>query len=122
MADAYIGTTAIDDAVITLLDKAFIVSASDNIIIDQFADKKISLNAKSIDIVKYTKLAKVTSALTDATDPDAVAITDSKVTLTPAEYGAVCIKTELASLYSGGQVDLAVAEVVGRNLAESKTL
>ena len=114
-------TTAsnLDDAIVQLLDKAFLVSGQDNIVADQFVTKQMSLNAKSIDIVKYAKMAKATTALTEGTDVTAVAVTDSKVTFTPAEYGNVVTKTSLRSLQSGGQIDLGIAQVVGYNMAET---
>lgn len=119
MANVITTASHLDQALITLLDKAFIVAGQDNIIADQFVTKKMSMKAKSIDIVKYAKMAKATSALTEGSDVDSVAVTDTKVTFTPAEYGNVVTKTSLRSLQSGGQIDLGIAQVVGYNMAES---
>lgn len=119
MANVVTTATHLDQAIIQLLDKAFIVAGTDNLVADQFISKKVSIGAKSIDIVKYAKMAKATSALTEGSDVDSVAVTDSKVTFTPAEYGNVVTKTSLRSLQSGGQIDLGIAQVVGYNMAES---
>ena len=112
-------SSAIADSQIALMDQAFQVEASDKIVIDQFVSYKKQINAKSIDFVKYSKLGYQTTALTDGTDPDAVAMSDSKVTFTPAEYGAVITTTSLASLQSGGKADLGASQVVARSMAES---
>ncbi len=119
MADVISTASSFDDSQIALMDQAFIVSSSDAIVIDQFVDYERSIGAKSIDLTKYPKLSKATSALTDGTDPDAVGMTDSKVTFTPAEHGNVVTTTKLASLQSGGKADLGAARVVGMNMAES---
>tara|TARA_R110002167_G_scaffold68516_3_gene193384 strand:- start:3613 stop:4476 length:864 start_codon:yes stop_codon:yes gene_type:complete len=107
------------DSQITLMDQAFAVEASDKIVIDQFVTYNKQIGAKAIDFVKYSKLAYQTTALTDGTDPDAVAMSDSKVTLMPAEYGAVITTTSLANLQSGGKADLGASQVVARSMVES---
>lgn len=121
MATQYSGTSQVDDSILTLMDQAFLISggSGDNIIIDQFVDYKRSIGAKSIDLTKYAKLAKVTSALSETVDPDGVQMSDTKVTLTPAEYGNVVTTTKLASIQSGGKADLGASAVVGMNAAES---
>lgn len=114
-------TTMFNDSVIALIDKAFHIASSDNIVIDQFADKKLKVVGKSVGINKYNKLAKATTALTDdGASLTPVSVVDNVVTLTPAEYGAVVSRTSLAQLQTGGKADLSVAELVGLNLAETK--
>jgi len=114
-------TTAavLGDSQIALMDKAFLIEATDQLIIDQFVDIKRDINAKSIDLPKYAKLALATTALTDGTDVTATAMSDTKVTLTPAEYGAVVSTTKLANLQTGGKADLGAAAVVGQNMGET---
>lgn len=119
MATQYTGVAQVDNSIITLMDAAFLVQAFDLIIMDQFADIELDFMAKSIEITKYTKLAKITSALAETTDPDGVQIADTSVVLTPAEYGNAITRTHLARLQTGGKVDLGAAKLVGGNMAES---
>jgi len=119
MANVVTTATHLDDAQIALLDKTFIVAGQDNIIFNDFVTKKMSIGAKSIDIIKYGKMAKALTPLTEGVDVDSIAVTDSAVQFIPAEYGNVVTKTSLRSLQSGGQIDLGIAQVVGYNLAES---
>jgi len=119
MADTPTLAATVSDAAIDLMDQAFLLEAQDRIIIDQITDIKREINAKSISMNVYSKLTKQTTALTDGTDADAEAISVSKKTLTPAEYGNVVTRSLLASLQTGGKVDLAAAQLVARNMAES---
>ena len=117
---AVTGASAIADSAIAMMQKAFYISASDNIVIDQLASYKFQEKAKAVDFVKFTKLDKATSALTDnGLDATAEAVADTKVTLTPLEYGNVVTVTSLATLHSGGKIDLAVPKLIGTNMAES---
>jgi N4-gp56 family major capsid protein len=101
------------------MDKAFLLSAQDAIVMDQFVDLKRDIMAKSIDIPKYPKLAKSTTPLTDGVDVDSVGLSDTKVTFTPAEYGNVVTTTKLTNLQTGGKADLAAAAVVAMNMVET---
>ena len=122
MATQYTGTGQVDDSLVLLMDQSFLIAggSGDNIVIDQFVDYEESIGAKSIDLTKYAKLSKATSALTETTDPDGVQMSDTKVTLTPEEYGNVVTTTKLGSLQSGGKADLGASAVVGRNAEESQ--
>lgn len=120
MATQYTGVAQVDNSIITLMDSMFLTAAFNRIIMDQFADIERDIYAKSIEITKYAKMAKITSTLTETTDPDGVQLSDTSVTVTPAEYGNVITRTKLAQLQTGGKVDLAAAKLVGGNLAESK--
>ena len=119
MADVISTASAFDHSLILLMDQAFLVEASDAIVIDQLIDYERDIGAKSIDLTKFAKLAKATTALTDGTDPDRVVMVDTKVTLTPKEYGQAVGRTLLASLQTGGKADVGTARVVAQNMAES---
>jgi len=119
MANIITTAALLDDSVITLMDQAFLLAAKDNIVIDQFVDVKKDINAKSIEIPKYPKLAKSTTPLTDGDDVESVGMSDTKVTFTPAEYGNVVTVTKLANLQTGGKADLATAAVVAMNMVET---
>lgn len=119
MADVKTTASVLSDSAIALMDQAFQVEASDKIVADQFASYRRSIGAKSIDFVKYSKMDYAISPLTDGSDVDSIAMADSKVTFTPAEYGNVVTRTNLANLQSGGKADLGASQVVARNMAES---
>lgn len=107
------------DSQIALMDAAFLISGTDKIVIDQVTTIKREFMAKSIDLPRYTKLAKATTPLTDGTAPTPVALADTKVTITPAEQGNVTTTTNLANLQTGGKADLAAAQLHGQNMAET---
>ncbi|QDP50130.1 MAG: hypothetical protein Unbinned4311contig1001_20 [Prokaryotic dsDNA virus sp.] len=114
--------TSVSNSAIAIMQKAFHIAAMDNIVMDQFASYKFAEQAKTIDFVKFSKMAKIAAnsdKLTDGTEATAVAVTDNKVTFTPAEFGNVSTITSLATLQTGGKVDLAVPKLVGMNMAES---
>lgn len=122
MADLYPGTTGtavLDQSQITLLSKAFLIAAEDNMVVNDVATIKENIGGKAIEIIKYPKLSPSVTSLTELEEVASTAMSDSKVTLQPLEYGQVVTQTSLSSLHSGGMADLAVAEVVGKAMAES---
>lgn len=119
MVDVISTATAFDHSLILLMDQAFIVEAQDAIVIDMLIDYERDIGAKSIDLTKFAKLDRATTPLTDGTDPDRVTMVDTKVTLTPAEYGRAVGRTLLASLQTGGKADLGTARVVAQNMVET---
>ena len=119
MANVVTTAATLDDSLITLIDQEVIVSGAGLNKIDAFVETQVQIGAKSIDFTIYSKLDKATTALTDGTDVDAVAMADAAVTLTPKEYGNVVTPTKLANLQTGGKADRAGAKLVGINLAET---
>lgn len=107
---------ALDNSVYDEMDQAFIIAAHQNGIMDQFVSYKKDVNARAIEFPKYALLADATTALTDKEDVSSVAMSDSQIILTPAEYGNVVTRTQLVSAQSGGKSDLASAELVGINM------
>ena len=67
----------------------------------------------------YTKLDPVVVALTDGTEATPITMADAKVTITPAEYGAVVTPTSLADASTAGKASMAAAKLVGINIKES---
>ena len=106
------GTTEINDALKTLWAGAFQLGFTQNDVVSQFA-QRIDVPGAAINVVKYGNLAVDTSALAEYDEATATALSDSKITLTPAEYGQVVSRTSLASLQTGGQLDLAAFQAVG---------
>ena len=79
-----------------------------------------SIPGSSVVLQRYVDLTKVTSTLTETTDPDAVAMaTPTYTTITLAEYGNAVLVTRALELFSLADVDPAVANVIAFNMADS---
>jgi N4-gp56 family major capsid protein len=89
---------------------------------DRCADVRPTRQAMPGSAVVFTiisDLAVADTALTETVDPDAVAMSDSQVTLTLAEYGNAVITTAKLRGTSFIPVDPAVANVIGFNAGVS---
>jgi N4-gp56 family major capsid protein len=84
----------------TYYDKKFLEKVVQNFIHAQFAtEKSIPANSgKIIDFSRYLQPAVSTTALTEGTNPTALAVTAENVTATIAEYGRVWNMSSLVSL------------------------
>ena len=109
------GTTELADSVMQAYDAAFMVAHGQSNVMDALVTKRVDIGAKAIEIPKYARLALATTPLTEDEQATAQAMSDTKVTITPAEYGAVVTRTNLANLQTGGKADLAAAALVGMN-------
>jgi N4-gp56 family major capsid protein len=79
-----------------------------------------SIPGSSVVLQRYVDLTKVTSTLTEQTDPDAVALaTPTYTTITLAEYGNAVLVTRALELFSLADVDPAVANIIAFNMADS---
>lgn len=116
------GTTQVDDSVIQAYDQAFLLSVGQENVMDQFVQYRQEIGAKSIDITKYPRLAAATTPLTEDDEAGRTAMSDIKIQFLPKEYGLVVTRTQLASLQSGGMVDVAMATVVGENMGHTKNV
>lgn len=102
-------------------DKVFLERAKAELRHDFGAQtKNVPLNSGTVvRFTRFTPLALVTSALSEATNPTETAMTATNVSATLAEYGAV---TNVGSLFSMTQIDVGLAEHVsvhGQNAGES---
>jgi N4-gp56 family major capsid protein len=92
-------------------------------LIRSVADKtpaRQSIPGSSVVLQRYVDLTKVTSTLTETTDPDAVAMaTPTYTTITLAEYGNAVLVTRALELFSLADVDPAIANVIAFNMADS---
>jgi len=111
--------TTLDDSQVTIYDQAVRISGIPYTGLDEFASVQISVNGAAAIFTYYSDLAAATTALTDGTEATATAIADSKVTITPAEFGNVITTTPLANVSTAGKADLAAARLVGRNMGET---
>jgi N4-gp56 family major capsid protein len=111
--------TSVDNSVIQAYDAGFIVAAEQGDVMTPFVQYRANIGAVSIQFPKYGKLAAAITPLTETEDVTSAEVTDSQIILTPVEYGKVVTTTALASLQTGGKVDLAVARLVGDNVAKT---
>ena len=92
-------------------------------LIRSVADKtpaRQSIPGSTVVLQKYVDLEKNTTALTETTDPDAVAMsTPTNVNITLAEYGNSVLVTRALELFSLADVDPAIANIIAFNLADS---
>lgn len=87
------------------------------------ADKKPAQQAmpgSSVVFQLYSDMAKATTALSETTDPDAVAIGNTtSVSVTLNEYGNAALATRKLELFSLSDVDPAIANIIAFNMADS---
>ena len=114
------GTTQVDDSIIQAYDAAFLIASAQGNVMDQVASVQYGVGGASISFPKFAQLALATTPLDEVEDVTSEAMSDAKVILTPAEYGKAVTRTQLASLQTGGKVDLAAVELVGQNMAGTK--
>jgi N4-gp56 family major capsid protein len=92
-------------------------------LIRSVADKrpvKQTQPGSTVVLQRYVDLSAATAALTETTDPDAVAMsTPTSVTITLAEYGNSVLVTRALELFSLADVDPAIANIIAFNLADS---
>jgi N4-gp56 family major capsid protein len=92
-------------------------------LIRSVADKtpaRQSIPGSTVVLQKYVDLAKNTTALSETTDPDAVALsTPETVSITLNEYGNSVLVTRALELFSLADVDPAIANIIAFNLADS---
>ena len=109
----------LSDSVVDLMNQAVIVSGNSYNKVDAYATIRQDDMASSIAFTVFSRMSAATTPLTDGTEATSTTMTDTKVTLTMAEYGAVITSTSLANIATAGKADLASAELVGVNLGET---
>jgi N4-gp56 family major capsid protein len=95
MADAYVSTTTLSNAVQAALDMYVRASLRSMPLLRQVADTRpVQVDKPGSSVALYTRgdLAAATTPLSELVDPDAVALPNpTAITLTPLEYGNVSI-------------------------------
>lgn len=123
MANAYTDTTALSNAVQTAYDKVFEFQLRSQPLFRAMADKRpanTTAPGGSIVLERYQDMAQATTALTEAVDPDSVALGNTTTTtLTLNEYGNALLRTRKLYLYSLTDVDPAIANIIAFNCADS---
>lgn len=123
MANAYTDTSALGNAVQTAYDKLFEFALRSQPMFRQVVDKRPAQQTApggSVVLERFQDLAQATTALTENTDPDSVALGNPTVTtITLNEYGNPVLRTRKLYLYSLTDVDPAIANIVAYNMADS---
>ncbi|MGH3628777.1 MAG: N4-gp56 family major capsid protein [Sciscionella sp.] len=123
MADAYTGTTALTNVIQAAVDQYVRAELRHTPLLRQVADTRpmnVDKPGSSIALYTHTDLAAVTSALSELSDPDAVALPDpTSVTLTPKEYGNATITSLKARATSFADVDPYQRDQIMWNLRDS---
>jgi len=123
MTDAYTGTTAMSNLVKAAYDRYVEFALRSQPLFRNLADKRPvqqAMPGSSVVFSLYQDMAAATSQLTEATDPDAVAVSNTtNVTVTLNEYGNVVLETKKLGEFAFSDVDPAIANLVAYNMADS---
>lgn len=120
MADAWTGTSALSNQVLTAYDRVAFFALRANPVFAALATVKPGQVTSPGNPVKFTfwgDLTESTTPLSETVDPDAVALSDSQVTVTPKEYGKailVTIKIRTDTFLAG--FDAGAANIVAWNM------
>jgi N4-gp56 family major capsid protein len=113
------GIANVDDSIVqSFATEAFFASGQDNVM-EPFILNQFQLNSRSISMPTYARLGAAVTPLAELEDVDASLLSDTRVVLTPQEYGASVITSELASFATGGMVDRAAAKVIGNSYGQT---
>ena len=121
MADAYTGSSTLDFSK-AAYDRMAYFALRPELYFDQAADVQPtaqSMPGASVAFTIVNDLPIQSSALTETTDVSTVALSDSQVTLTLAEYGNAVLTTAKLRGTSFVDIDPVVANVVGYNAGVS---
>lgn len=122
MATPTVTTATLDDQVKTAFDQVAYFALRSQPLFEMIADVRStaqSHNGSGVQFTFYADMAQATTALTEAADVTAVALTDSAVTVTLAEYGNAVITSAKVRGTSFLNVDADAANIVGYNMADS---
>jgi N4-gp56 family major capsid protein len=114
------GSAQVDDSIVEEFAQQVLISHNEIGTADQFVSLRTDVGAKSIEMPLYDRLSVNTTPLNEREEVASKALSDSPVLLTPAEYGDVVTKTALSSIQTGGKVDMAAAQLVGINMAQTQ--
>ena len=120
---AYNDTTSLGGLVKTAYDRYVEFALRAQPMIRAVADKRPvqqAMPGSSVVFSLYNDLAAATSALSETTDVDAVALPDvSTVSVTLNEQGNSSLTTRKLELFSLSDVDPAIADIIAYNMADS---
>ncbi len=123
MVDAYTDAATLTNVVKAAYDRFAEFALRSEPMFRQVADKypvQQAMPGSSVVLSLYADLATNTTALTETTDPDAVALANpSQVTITLAEYGRAVLNTRKLELFSFTDVKPAIANIVAYHMLNS---
>ena len=123
MANAYTDTTAMANLVQAAYDRYVEFALRSQPLFRNLADKRPvqqAMPGSSVVFSLYQDMAAATGTLTETTDPDAVAVSNTtNVTVTLNEYGNVVLETKKLGEFAFSDVDPAIANLVAYNMADS---
>lgn len=123
MADAYTTTSSLSNAVTASIDQFVRAELRHMPLLRMLADTRpVQVDKPGSSVALYTRgdLSPATTALSEATDPDAVALPNpTSVTLTPAEYGNVSIATVKVKATSFFDVDPDQRDAITWNMRDT---
>lgn len=123
MANAYTSTTAMSNLVKAAYDRYVEFALRSQPMFRDLADKRPvqqAMPGSSVVFSLYQDLAAATTALTEAVDPDSVALSNpTTVSVTLNEYGNVVLETKKLAEFSFSDVDPAIANIIAYNMADS---
>jgi N4-gp56 family major capsid protein len=102
MADVFTGATSaagsgqMSNQVLTAYQRSAFFALREGVVFDQFAKVKpgdLTSPGNPVKFLFWSDMSQATTALTETVDVDAVALSDSLVTVTPAEYGNAVLLT-----------------------------
>ena len=116
-------TSTMSNLIQTAYDKFIEFNLRSEPMFRKFADKRpvdVTNPGNTVVFQVYTDLTRITSALTQTEDPDAVTMNNTnKVNVTVNEYGNAVITTERLALESLSAIDPAVADMLSFNMRDS---
>ena len=123
MPNVYTDTTAMSNLVKAAYDRYVEFALRSQPLFRNLADKRPvqqAMPGSSVIFSLYADMAAATSTLTEAVDPDAVAVGNTtNVTVTLNEYGNVVLETKKLGEFAFSDVDPAIANLVAYNMADS---
>jgi N4-gp56 family major capsid protein len=123
MSNAFTSTSALAGLVQTAYDRYVEFALRSQPLFRNLADKRPvqqAMPGSSVVFSLYQDLAAATNALTETTDPNAVAISNvNTVSVTLNEYGNTVLNTRKLGEFAFSDVDPAVANIVAYNMADS---
>lgn len=129
MVDVFTGATSaagsgqLSNQVLTAYSKSAMFALRDELLFDQFAKEKpgdLTNPGTPVTFTFWADMAVATTPLSEVVDVDAVGLSDSQVTVTPAEYGNAVLKTVrimVDDFLVGWDAD--VSNIVNRNMVET---
>ena len=129
MADVFTGATTaastgqLSNQVLTAYQRSAFFALREGVVFDQFAKVKpgnVTSPGNPVSFLFWSDMSVATTALTETVDVDAVALSDSLVTVTPAEYGnavLLTIRIQTDDFLVGFDAD--VANLLNYNLVDT---